>query len=85
MYGNKIDLPGALAPDEVIERMELARVSFLPIINDCSVRGEMKLIGFLPRMTQMKGRVWHYQPSCARSGAGLYEGLSWLASAPLPQ
>ncbi|KIJ55864.1 hypothetical protein M422DRAFT_240487 [Sphaerobolus stellatus SS14] len=28
---------------------------------------------------QLRGRKWHIQAACARSGEGLYEGLTWLA------
>lgn len=29
---------------------------------------------------QIRGRKWHFQPCCAITQVGLYEGLSWLAS-----
>lgn len=30
---------------------------------------------------KIRGRKWHFQPCCAITQVGLYEGLSWLASA----
>lgn len=31
-------------------------------------------------VTTLRHRNWYVQPSCATSGDGLYEGLSWLMS-----
>jgi len=31
-------------------------------------------------LTKMRDRQWYVQPSCATSGDGLYEGLTWLTS-----
>ena len=31
-------------------------------------------------MTKLRDRQWYVQPSCATSGDGLYEGLTWLTS-----
>ena len=31
-------------------------------------------------LTKLRDRVWYVQPSCATSGDGLYEGLTWLTS-----
>lgn len=31
-------------------------------------------------LTRIRDRNWYVQPSCASSGDGLYEGLTWLTS-----
>lgn len=31
-------------------------------------------------LTRIRDRNWHVQPSCATTGDGLYEGLTWLTS-----
>lgn len=31
-------------------------------------------------MSKLRDRQWYVQPSCATSGDGLYEGLTWLTS-----
>lgn len=38
-----------------------------------------ELIGLLGLNTSLKNRVWHVQGTVALTGAGLYEGLDWLA------
>lgn len=31
-------------------------------------------------LTRLRDRNWYVQPSCATSGEGLQEGLTWLAA-----
>lgn len=31
-------------------------------------------------LTRIRDRNWYVQPSCATTGDGLYEGLTWLTS-----
>ena len=31
-------------------------------------------------LDKISDRNWHVQPSCAKTGDGLYEGLGWLSS-----
>jgi len=31
-------------------------------------------------LSQMRGRVWYIQGTCATQGQGLYEGLDWLSN-----
>ena len=31
-------------------------------------------------LTKLRDRQWYVQPSCATTGDGLYEGLTWLTS-----
>ena len=31
-------------------------------------------------LAKLRDRTWYVQPSCATSGDGLYEGLTWLTS-----
>ena len=31
-------------------------------------------------LTKLRDRLWYVQPSCATTGDGLYEGLTWLTS-----
>ena len=31
-------------------------------------------------LTRIRDRNWYVQPSCATTGDGLYEGLTWLSS-----
>ncbi|ORX44072.1 CPS1 protein [Hesseltinella vesiculosa] len=53
VFANKQDLPNAMSPAEVTEKLGLA---------------------------QMRDRVWYVHPSCATTGEGLFEGLTWLSS-----
>ncbi|GFO29394.1 ADP-ribosylation factor [Plakobranchus ocellatus] len=53
VFANKQDLPDAMKPHEVQEKLGL---------------------------TRMRDRNWYVQPSCATSGDGLFEGLTWLTS-----
>ncbi|XP_078366570.1 ADP-ribosylation factor 6-like [Oculina patagonica] len=53
IFANKQDLPDAIKPHELQERLNL---------------------------TKLRDRNWFVQPSCATSGDGLYEGLTWLSS-----
>jgi small GTP-binding protein len=53
VFANKQDLPGAMALDDIVDRL---------------------------RLTNLTNRQWHIQPTCGRTGEGLYEGLDWLAS-----
>lgn len=51
VFANKQDLPNAMAPAEITERLGLHK---------------------------LRDRNWFVQPSCAVSGDGLFEGLTWL-------
>ncbi|KAJ1650935.1 ADP-ribosylation factor, Arf Arf6 [Dispira simplex] len=53
VFANKQDLPGAMSPTEVTEKLGLNR---------------------------MRERTWFVNPSCATSGEGLFEGLTWLSN-----
>ncbi|KJE88790.1 ADP-ribosylation factor [Capsaspora owczarzaki ATCC 30864] len=53
IFANKQDLPHAMKPQEITEKLGLQRV---------------------------RDRNWYVQPSCATSGDGLYDGLTWLTS-----
>uniref|UniRef100_A0ACB8G6M4 Uncharacterized protein n=1 Tax=Sphaerodactylus townsendi TaxID=933632 RepID=A0ACB8G6M4_9SAUR len=53
IFANKQDLPDAMKPHEIQEKLGLTRI---------------------------RDRNWYVQPSCATSGDGLYEGLTWLTS-----
>lgn len=53
IFANKQDLPDAMKPHEIQEKLGLTRI---------------------------RDRNWYVQPSCATTGDGLYEGLTWLTS-----
>uniref|UniRef100_A0A0B6ZBQ6 ADP-ribosylation factor 6 n=1 Tax=Arion vulgaris TaxID=1028688 RepID=A0A0B6ZBQ6_9EUPU len=53
VFANKQDLPDAMKPHEVQEKLGLTRI---------------------------RDRNWYVQPSCATTGDGLFEGLTWLTS-----
>lgn len=53
IFANKQDLPDAMKPVEIQEKLAL---------------------------TKLRDRQWYVQPSCATTGDGLYEGLTWLTS-----
>uniref|UniRef100_A0A4W3IMX9 ADP-ribosylation factor 6b n=1 Tax=Callorhinchus milii TaxID=7868 RepID=A0A4W3IMX9_CALMI len=53
IFANKQDLPDAMKPHEIQEKLGLTRI---------------------------RDRNWYVQPSCATSGDGLFEGLTWLTS-----
>ncbi|KOB78733.1 putative adp-ribosylation factor 6 [Operophtera brumata] len=65
-----------------------ARQELHRIINDREMRDAIILIFAnkqdLPEeklgLTRIRDRNWYVQPSCATSGDGLYEGLTWLTS-----
>jgi len=52
VFANKQDLPNAMSPAEITDKLGLHR---------------------------MRDRNWFVQPSCATSGDGLFEGLTWLS------
>ncbi|PAA67461.1 hypothetical protein BOX15_Mlig005039g1 [Macrostomum lignano] len=53
VLANKQDLPNAMRPNEVQDRLGLAYLG---------------------------DRTWYVQPTCAVTGEGLYEGLTWLTA-----
>lgn len=53
VFANKQDLPEAIKPQELQERLGLSKI---------------------------RDHLWSVQPSCASTGDGLYEGLTWLMS-----
>ncbi|KAL1132350.1 hypothetical protein AAG570_010306 [Ranatra chinensis] len=53
IFANKQDLPDAMKPHEIQEKLGLTRI---------------------------RDRNWYVQPSCATTGEGLSEGLTWLTS-----
>ncbi|KAK7476905.1 hypothetical protein BaRGS_00031844 [Batillaria attramentaria] len=53
VFANKQDLPDAMKPHEIQEKLGLTRI---------------------------RDRNWYVQPSCATTGDGLFEGLTWLTS-----
>ncbi|KAI8879257.1 ARF/SAR superfamily [Backusella circina FSU 941] len=52
VFANKQDLPGAMTPQEVTDKLGL---------------------------DSMKERPWYVYPSCATTGDGLFQGLTWLS------
>ncbi|CAI7992224.1 ADP-ribosylation factor 6 [Geodia barretti] len=78
------------------DRMEEARQELHRIVNDREMKDAIILIfankqdlpdAMKPQevqeslhMTKLRERQWYVQPSCATSGDGLYEGLTWLTS-----
>ena len=66
-----------------------ARQELHCIINDREMRDAIILIFANKKpheiqeklgLTRIRDRNWYVQPSCATSGDGLYEGLTWLTS-----
>lgn len=51
VFANKSDLPKAMDPEEVTDKLGLAK---------------------------LRERTWHVQQSCAVTGDGLVEGLTWI-------
>uniref|UniRef100_A0A0A9WU20 ADP-ribosylation factor 6 n=1 Tax=Lygus hesperus TaxID=30085 RepID=A0A0A9WU20_LYGHE len=51
VYANKQDVPDAMRPIEIQEKLGL---------------------------TKVRDKNWHVQPSCAKTGDGLLEGLTWI-------
>uniref|UniRef100_A0A3P8U704 ADP-ribosylation factor 6a n=1 Tax=Amphiprion percula TaxID=161767 RepID=A0A3P8U704_AMPPE len=78
------------------DRIDEARQELHRIINDREMRDAIILIfankqdladAMKPHeiqeklgLTRIRDRNWYVQPSCATSGDGLYEGLTWLTS-----
>lgn len=78
------------------ERMDEAKQELHRIINDREMKDVVILIfankqdtpnAMLPQevtekigLSQLRNRNWYVQPSCAKSGDGLQEGLTWLTS-----
>ncbi|KAI6214459.1 hypothetical protein M3Y94_00270800 [Aphelenchoides besseyi] len=78
------------------ERIDEARTELHRIINDREMRDAILLVygnkqdvsnAMKPQelqdklgLTRLRDRNWYVQPSCAMSGEGLQEGLTWLAA-----
>ncbi|KAM3725290.1 ADP-ribosylation factor [Dirofilaria immitis] len=78
------------------ERVDEARQELHRIINDREMRDAIILVfankqdlseAMKPHeiqdklgLTRIRDRNWYVQPSCATTGDGLYEGLTWLSS-----
>jgi len=52
IFANKQDLSSSLSEEEIIDRLELNKIT---------------------------DRKWHLQPTCAVTGEGIFEGLTWLS------
>eukprot|EP00128_Syssomonas_multiformis_P017883 Colp12_sorted_trinity150504_noHs@25622 len=80
------------------DRIDEARQELHRIINDREMRDAVILVFVnkqdLPNamkpeeateklgLQRIRDRRWHVQPSCATTGDGLYEGLTWLTTTP---
>eukprot|EP00123_Amoebidium_parasiticum_P012095 comp21112_c0_seq1/m.28527 comp21112_c0_seq1/g.28527 ORF comp21112_c0_seq1/g.28527 comp21112_c0_seq1/m.28527 type:complete len:176 (-) comp21112_c0_seq1:333-860(-) len=53
IFANKQDLPNAMKPQEITEKLGMHRI---------------------------RDRNWYVQPSCATTGEGLLDGLTWLTT-----
>jgi signal recognition particle receptor subunit beta len=65
----------------ILEADELAGVDVLILANKMDMPGAVgpeKLAKVLDLETTASGHEWYVQASCAQTGVGLYEGLSWL-------
>ncbi|KAL7667984.1 hypothetical protein ACOME3_008705 [Neoechinorhynchus agilis] len=78
-------------------RMDECRVELHKIVNDREMRDAAILIyankqdmtdSMTPEeiqdrlaLSKLTSRKWYIQPSCAMSGAGIYEGITWLSAA----
>ena len=73
IFANKQDLPDG-------ELNKIPHLSHLP--HDPELISAMKPHEIQEKLglTRIRDRNWYVQPSCATSGDGLYEGLTWLTS-----
>ncbi|CAG5106551.1 Similar to ARF6: ADP-ribosylation factor 6 (Gallus gallus) [Cotesia congregata] len=65
------------------DRIDEARQELHRIINDREMRDAIILPHEIQEklgLTRIRDRNWYVQPSCATTGDGLYEGLTWLTS-----
>lgn len=74
IFANKQDLPDG----ELLYRTRFASNLRLPIFFPAAMKPHeiQEKLG----LTRIRDRNWYVQPSCANSGDGLYEGLTWLTS-----
>jgi signal recognition particle receptor subunit beta len=81
VFANKQDLPNAMSPAEITEKLGLTqlrnrRVSLVRVL----------LLASQPESADLTGHPWllypqwYIQATCATQGDGLYEGLDWLSN-----
>lgn len=80
VFANKQDLPGAMSPAEVTEKLGLHRMRDRSwfVHPSCATSGEVSCDKF-----RVKGQVFRSSSDCAKpipSSQGLFEGLSWLSA-----
>ena len=80
IFANKQDLPDGESHSCGVHYLEylhpLLKTTFFPFFAAMKpVEVQEKLA-----LTKLRDRQWYVQPSCATTGDGLYEGLTWLTS-----
>ena len=76
VFANKMDLPDSMSTSEVGEKLQLGS---LRNQNWCARRGAQLVARAPRRLPTAPVRRRYIQASSATSGAGLHEGLDWLA------
>lgn len=81
VFANKNDLPNVMDVAEVTEKLGLARLRERCVGLGCLLRFLCRLCFVGSKFFLLSLRVfsvWHVQSSCAISGDGLLDGLTWL-------
>lgn len=80
IFANKQDVPGGNAQNSNF--IPLSRSNQCALINKTCQFPAMKPHEIQEKLglTRIRDRNWYVQPSCATTGDGLYEGLTWLTS-----
>ncbi|XP_058229125.1 ADP-ribosylation factor 4-like [Hemibagrus wyckioides] len=71
-----LELQMMLEDDELRDAVVLVLANKQDLPNAMPVQEMTKKLS----LHAMKGRDWYIQSTCARNGAGLYEGLDWLSN-----
>ncbi|VDD76906.1 unnamed protein product [Mesocestoides corti] len=72
---------------DILRSAELRDARVLILANKQDLTFAMPLAQVLEvlEVEKLRGRVWHVQPTCALTGAGVIEGIEWLHNQLVPQ
>lgn len=73
IFANKQDLPDGESSSVAVDLFMRIYFFFFLAMKPHEIQEKLGL-------TRIRDRNWYVQPSCATSGDGLYEGLTWLTS-----
>lgn len=79
IFANKQDLPDGMIITLSTNLNDLDLICFNRVFFSCEAMKPHEIQEKLG-LTRIRDRNWYVQPSCATTGDGLYEGLTWLTS-----